>query len=188
MSVKPVAIHKDKELPVEYLRECFSYEPETGVLTWKSRPEHHFSHSSRADGGFNKRFAGKAAGSVMARGYLWITLCGKPHFAHRIAWAVYYGEYPDGVIDHSNGVKTDNRISNLVLSTPGENSRNQKLRVNNKSGQMGVFQRKDNGRFRCFIQGDGKRIWLGTYDTIEEAISVRKEAEKRFGYHENHGR
>lgn len=181
-------IAKDKELPVEYLRECFDFNPESGVLTWKIRPEHHFSHSSRADGGFNKKFAGKPAGSVMARGYLWITLCGRPHFAHRIAWAVHYGEYPKGVIDHSNGVKTDNRISNLFLSTPSENSRNQKMRSTNTSGQMGVSQRKDNGRFRSFIQAAGKRIWLGTFDTLDEAIAVRKRAEKKFGYHENHGR
>nr|DAL46383.1 MAG TPA_asm: ethylene-responsive transcription factor [Caudoviricetes sp.] len=31
-------------------------------------------------------------------------------------------------------------------------------------------------------------MWLGCFDTLEEAIAVRKEAEKRFGYHENHGR
>ncbi|WP_251847234.1 HNH endonuclease signature motif containing protein [Enterobacter hormaechei] len=117
-------IAKDKELPVEYLRECFQYDPETGELTWKERPLSHFEHSTKADGGFNKKYAGKIAGSVMARGYVWITLNKRPHFAHRIAWAIHYGEYPKDVIDHVNGIRTDNRISNLVQSTPSANSRN----------------------------------------------------------------
>jgi len=59
-------IDKDKELPIEFLRECLSYDPETGILTWKERPPEHFVHSSRADGGFNVKYAGKQAGSVMA--------------------------------------------------------------------------------------------------------------------------
>lgn len=181
-------IAKDKELPVEFLRECFKYDPETGELTWKERPLSHFEHSTKADGGFNKKYAGKIAGSVMARGYVWVTLNNRPHFAHRIAWAIHYGEYPKDVIDHINGIRTDNRIVNLVQSTPSANSRNQKMRSTNTSGHMGVCQRSDNGKYRSFIQEGGKRVWLGCFDTLEEAIAVRKEAEKRFGYHENHGR
>lgn len=181
-------IDKDKELPIEFLRECLSYDPETGILTWKERPPEHFVHSSRADGGFNAKYAGKQAGSVMARGYVWITLCGGAHFAHRIAWAIHHGRYPDEVLDHDNGDRADNRLVNLVESTPERNSRNQKKRCTNTSGHMGVSYRKDSGRYRSFIQHGGKRIWLGSHATYEEAVTSRKEAEKRYGYHENHGR
>lgn len=181
-------IDRNKELPIPFLRECLDYNPETGILTWKERPESHFLHSSRADGGFNKKFAGKVAGNVMGRGYIWITLCGQSHFAHRLAWAIHYGKYPDGIIDHDNGDRTDNRIINLVESTNEKNSRNQKMRRTNTSGHMGVCLRKDTGKYRSFIQEGGKRIWIGNYDTFEEAVAARVAAEKKYGYHENHGR
>lgn len=181
-------IDKSKELPISYLKECFEYNSLTGILTWKVRPANHFAHSSKADGGFNAKYAGTVAGSVMARGYIWVTLCGRSHYAQRIAWAIYYGEYPKGIIDHDNGDKTDNRIINLVESTNEKNSRNQKLRVTNTSGQMGVCLRKDTGKYRSFIQEGGKRVWLGSHDTYEEAVACRKAAEKKYGYHENHGR
>lgn len=181
-------IDKDKELPIEFLRECLNYNADTGILTWKERPPEHFLHSSRADGGFNTKYAGKQAGCVMARGYVWLTLCGKLHFAHRIAWAIYHGGYPMGLLDHDNGDRTDNSILNLIESTPEKNSRNQKKRITNTSGQMGVCLRKDTGKYRSFIQADGKRIWIGSHNTFEEAVAARKEAERIYGYHENHGR
>lgn len=181
-------ILKSKELPIEYLRECFLYDPLTGLIVWKERPMSHFSHSTKADGGFNTKYAGKVAGSLMRRGYIWITLNGQSHFAHRLAWALFHGEYPIDLLDHENGIKTDNRISNLIPASCSENSRNQKLRRTNTSGHMGVHFRKDNGKYRSFIQQDGKRVWLGSFDTYEQALAVRKAAEIEFGYHPNHGR
>ncbi len=181
-------IDKQKELPISYLKECFEYNPLTGELTWKARPASHFENSKNGDAGFNARFAGTVAGCVMARGYVWITLCGRSHYAQRIAWAIYYGKYPDGIIDHDNGDRADNRIANLVESTSEKNSRNQKLRSTNTTGQMGVFLRKDTGKYRSFIQEGGKRIWLGSHDSYEEAVACRKAAEKKYGYHVNHGR
>ena len=59
---------------------------------------------------------------------------------------------------------------------------NQKRNSKNKSGKTGVYQKKD-GKFRAKITKDRKVIFLGDFDTIEEAIAVRKEAElKYFGF------
>jgi hypothetical protein len=142
-------IAKDKELPVEYLRECFHYDPETGELTWKERPLSHFEHSTKADGGFNKKYAGKIAGSVMARGYVWITLNKRPHFAHRIAWAIHYGEYPKDVIDHVNGIRLT--IESLILCNP-------------RLAPIPETRRRD------------PLILLGTWEFVAEAITENIEA------------
>lgn len=58
-----------KELPIDYLNECLTYDSGTGVLTWKTRPESHFSSPSVARR-FNNLYAGKPAGGRVANGYL----------------------------------------------------------------------------------------------------------------------
>ncbi|WP_372584598.1 HNH endonuclease signature motif containing protein [Cronobacter sakazakii] len=63
---------------------------------------------------------------------------GAKHYAHRLCWALYYGSYPVGSIDHINGDGFDNRISNLREVTHRGNTHNQKTRITNKSGCMGL--------------------------------------------------
>lgn len=178
--------NKDKQLPVSYLRECFDYNPESGELIWKIRPTSHFRGYESTDGGFNTKYSGKVAGSVMARGYIWLTLDGESHFSHRIAWAIYHGAYPDGQIDHINGIRTDNRIANLIEVSARDNSRNRKKPKTNTSGHIGVCKRGNS--FRAYINGESGREWLGTFPSIDEAVKARKNAEILYGYHVNHGR
>jgi hypothetical protein len=164
-------MHQTKDIPVEFLRECFEYNPETGILTWKERPESHFigSRAQNPVSRFNTRYAGKQVGTLN-RGYLQTRLHIKgSRFTtvnvHRICWALATGEWPKGEIDHINGIHDDNRLCNLRDATRLENqlNPNNRLRKNNKSGYRGVY--KYYGKWRATRNLTEK----SSFDTPEEA-------------------
>lgn len=108
--------------------------------------------------------------------------------AHRAAWAVHFGEWPKGMLDHINGDPADNRIANLRPVDPSGNCRNTAKTRRNKSGVSGVFQRARGDRWIVATRtGGGKREHL-YFDTFDEAVAARKDAERRHGFHPNHGR
>jgi len=90
--------------------------------------------------------------------------------AHRLAWLLTHGEWPKDEVDHINGDRMDNRLSNLREATRSQNSMNIGARRTNKTGFKGVWAYK--GRFRSQIALDGKRTSLGTFDTAQEAYSA----------------
>lgn len=180
-----MSISTAKNLTLEYLRECFTYNAETGLLIWNVRPSRHFPNNN--DGGFNTRFSHRNAGTKL-RDHLAVQVAGDKHYVHRIGWALHYGQYPDGPLDHINGNGFDNRIVNLREVSHEDNTHNQKIRKNNKSGCMGVSYRKDSGKFTARINTPSGRKNIGVYANLDDAIAARKEAEKHYGYHENHGR
>ena len=92
------------------------------------------------------------------------------------------------VIDHINGDSFDNRIDNLRLITRAENSKNKKVAINNTSGHVGVLLCKKSNKWRAFINSNGNQIHVGTYEDKAKAVEARKQAEIKYGYHENHGR
>jgi hypothetical protein len=76
------------------------------------------------------------------------------------------------------------------MASRAENARNIALRANSKSGHIGASYRKKNpnAKWRAQIMHDGKRLELGCYENIEDAVAARKAAEIRLGFHPNHGR
>lgn len=182
----------EKPLPrPTVLRQLLRYEPETGRLFWRHRRRELFTND-RTFNMWNSRFAGTQAGSKTDRGYIHcrLTLDGVEtgFFAHRIAYAMHYDAHPVGHIDHINGVISDNRITNLRDVPAATNWRNCKTPRNNKSGVNGVCLDKLSGKWRAYINAHGKAITLGRFINIEDAIAARAEADKKFGYHKNHGR
>ncbi|MGB3256072.1 HNH endonuclease [Buttiauxella gaviniae] len=177
----------NKDPSIEFFRECFTYNAETGEIRWKERPENHFKarHDYLA---WNNKYPGMIAGSIGTNGYRQITILGYPVKAHRIAWMMHTGNLIDGPIDHINGVKADNRICNLREATAELNARNRKASSLNKSGVMGVIWSKADGKWRARIGIGGKHISLGSFAILDDAIAARKSAEAKYGYHENHGR
>ena len=152
----------------EYLKDAFSYDPETGVFIWKIRPLHHFKNTKGMNI-FNSQFAGKIAGSNHTNGYLEVGLSNKGYLLHRLAW-VYCHNFLPKDIDHINGIKTDNRLCNLREANRSENNQNQKVaRTDNKLGILGIFFIKSRNRFVAQIGLNNKRIHLGYFKTAEEA-------------------
>jgi hypothetical protein len=164
----------------ETLRTLVRYEPETGKLFWLPR---------HGNASFNTAWAGKEAFTfVRSDGYRVGSLFNLGYYSHRVVWAIVYGEWPEGQIDHINGVRSDNRFTNLRSVSSFENKRNIKRPVHNTSGTIGVAWEKGTKRWRARIVVDGVRINLGNFDTVEDAAAARKEAEAKHGYHPNHGR
>jgi hypothetical protein len=160
--------------PIDFLRKLLRYEPETGKLFWLERRA-----TSVAEG--------DEAGSFH-NGYLRISINRKDYRAHRLAWAIYYGSEPSGEIDHINGNRSDNRIVNLRVVSRFENSQNHKLSRTNKTGVVGVSFDKRTNRYKAKIVFRGKSYDLGRFANFEDAVAIRKNAERKFGFHPNHGR
>lgn len=172
------------DITPELCRQLLRYEPETGKLFWKPRPLSAFP-CERTGKTWNTRFADKQAFTATSRGYHIGTIEYIMVKAHRVAWAIYYGEWPE-VIDHINGDPADNRIANLRSISQGENLTNLARRSDNKSGVTGVYQFGD--RWAAEVKRGGKKTWLGYFDTFEDACAARQQAQADHGFHENHGR
>jgi len=168
----------------EFIKECFEYCKSTGDLTWSVRPEYHFSEKRYCDS-WNKNFAGRLLKGRTEKGYCRTSLTGKYYFIHRLIFKMMTGRDPL-MIDHINGVPSDNRWENLRDVTAADNSKNIKLSKRNKSGLLGVVKRS--GSWRVRITARNNRINLGSYGDYFEAACARKSAENKFGFHENHGR
>lgn len=178
---------ESKTMDIAVLRQLLTYDPETGVLTWQSRPREMFL-SEVSWKRWNTRYARKAAlRTADGHGYYVGAVFHKQYISHRVIWAMAYGEWPDK-IDHINGVKTDNRIANLRSVTQAENLRNAALRSDNKSGVSGVHWQENLGKWRAEITVDGVNIHLGRFASFQEACAVRSAASVKHGFHPNHGR
>jgi len=142
------------DLTQEFVKELFIHSDD-GVLRRNKRTS-------------NRIMVGAQAGSLKPSGYIQVRVFGKMVLAHRLVWLYHYGYMPSEQIDHINGIRHDNRISNLRLATNKQNCQNTKqARVNNKSGFLGVSPSGD--KFISTIQKNGKQLYLGTFETKEEA-------------------
>jgi hypothetical protein len=148
----------------ERLRELVHYDPTTGVFTRKV-----------LCGG---RVEGSIAGTLHCDGYLKFSVDNRLYLAHRLAWLFVYGEWPPNQIDHINGNRADNRIVNLRLATPAENSRNRRRHQNNISGFKGVIRQRAKWHAQIMVNGRWHR--LGGFSTPEEAHAAYCEAAPKF--------
>lgn len=156
---------------IEQLRERFSYDSETGCIRWKAVVRKH-------------AFVGRVVSSLDVAGYIQVNFGGGVVLkGHRIAWAMHYGAWPDGHIDHINGNRSDNRIANLRCVDNKTNCENKRPgSTKNKTGFIGVSEKPKNSpgkRFVAYINTDKKRTHLGAFSTAEEAYAVYLEAKRK---------
>lgn len=128
---------------------------------------------------------GNVAGSH-DKGYRSVKIDGKSHRVHRLVWLWVHGEMPSKCIDHINHKRHDNRIENLRVASRLENSKNKTLHRNNTSGHAGVH--KARGKWGANIRVNYRLIHLGLFDSFEDAVIARENAEIQYKFHENHGR
>lgn len=164
-------------LTQERAKELLTYDPLTGVLYRKLD----LGGSSAGD------VAGYTSNTRDGKKYRHVSVDGKTYKAHRLVWLITYGEFPSGQIDHIDGDGLNNRVENLRHVSRAENLQNQRRYANNTSGVSGVSWRKDCQKWVAHIRVNHKRIHLGYFADKSEAISARKAAEIKYGFHANHG-
>ena len=148
------------------LKEILDYNSETGVFTWLKKVSK-----------YSNIKIGSVAGSSDVHGYYRIMVNGKIYKAHRLAWLYVYGEWPKNYIDHINGNPSDNRIENLRDVTRRQNQQNQK--IHRQGHLVGVSYSKPHKKWKSQIAINGRRKFLGLFETKEQAHEVyMKELEK----------
>ena len=144
-------------LTAERVRDVLTYDPATGVFRWR------VAASGRVQ-------IGMIAGRTKIDGYRGIKIDGKEYQAHRLAWLYVHGFWPACHIDHINGIRNDNRLSNLRDVSRSENAQNQ-YRV------LGVCLTRR--KFQAQIKIDGKSRYLGRFETAELAHQAYIKAKRR---------
>ena len=161
------------------------HEPETGFLFWKPRPRDMFKTEKLYTDWNNSYAHCRALNSDDGDGYLRGRIFNKFYKAHRVMWIMETNTIPD-IVDHIDGIKSNNVFENLRDVSVSENNKNLKRFKTNTSGISGVSFIRNKWRARIYV--DGKEKHLGIFDKKEDAICARVAAEKEYGYHENHGR
>lgn len=151
------------------LKETFDYDPNTGALTYR-QPRGSLP-------------AGRPAGTAVANGYN-VKFNGSYIMAHRIIWNIMTGEWPQHPVRHVNGDKLDNRWSNLATHAPVRErdpiTRKPLPRTTDRAPAHGVgrvvFAKAGVTKFEANAIVKGERVFLGRFDTPEEARAAFKHA------------
>ena len=153
-------------LTAERLREILNYDPDTGVFTW------------RVPKGRRVK-AGAVAGCDNGDEYIRIRIDGRDYRAHRLAWLYVHGCWPSDQLDHINGNRSDNRMSNLREATPAENNQNRAISSKNTSGFPGVHWHRAKCKWQAQINVNGKKRHLGWLSDPAEAHAAYTAAKAR---------
>ena len=155
------------KLTHQRLCEILEYNPENGKFLYKLPRLR------------QKREVGTEAGTLRSDGYIRIKIDKKGYFAHRLAWFYVNKEMPK-TLDHINRIKNDNRIENLREVSCSENQQNVSLRKNNTSGFHGVYWNKRKNRWFGQIRLNKKKIFLGYFLNLEDAVAAANSARKKY--------
>lgn len=147
---------------MEDYKNYFSYDPESGFVTWRVN----FGRKIRA---------GVRAGSVKGGRYRRVALQGKTMPEHRLCFFLHTGRMPKGFIDHLNGNGLDNRWCNLRECTAFQNRQNIKAirkSVNKTSKYTGVSWQASSGSWKASIGINRTKIHLGYFIHEDDAFQA----------------
>ncbi len=159
-------------LTQDRLKEVIRYDPESGILSWKKKIA-------------NCTKVGTEAGCLNQNGYREIKIDGTGYKSHRLAWLYVHGYFHEKFIDHIDRNRSNNKISNLREVSQSCNMKNSSLYCTNKSGVAGVYWNNRILKWHArIINQDGKRMHLGFFPQLRDAVKARYEAELKYGYPE----
>ncbi len=139
--------------PIQELQQAFDYDPATGIFRNK------YTRSSKA-------VKGAIAGCKSTKNYIYIQYNWRMLRANRLAWYLVTGNDPlDKKVDHADRNPFNNAFSNLRLATDLQNQGNRLAKG---------WRRTPKGRYKAVIKIGPDRVYLGTFDTKEEAHAVYK--------------
>ena len=144
-------------LTQDLLKEFVKYDPDTGFFFI-------FLNKQTRD---NTRPLGSVVGHMSGDGYVHFSFFGKKRKAHRMAWLYMTGSMPNGIIDHIDGDKTNNKFSNLRDVTTTQNSANMH-KICSRTGFRGVYENIKKGVVVSYVAQYDKKH-LGSFNTPEEA-------------------
>lgn len=154
------------KLTAARLRTLLKYSAQSGIFRWRVRA----SLSIKA---------GDAAGTLTKDGYLRFMIGSRRYLAHRLAWFYITGSWPKQDIDHKNGIRNDNRFSNLREGSRKLNCENRrKANKNSILGLLGVSAA--NEKFVARIGYNGKRVHLGRFHSPELAHAAYVIAKRQY--------
>ena len=170
---KRVACRPINELMTyEEANAALCYDPETGIITRRVTV---FTGRAR---NIPKVLAGDVATLKRSNGYLRVVINYKEYQAHRVAWLLHYGHWPENDLDHENRIVDDNRICNLREVSKQCNMRNCKVAKNNKTGVTGVRWDKRDKTFIVNVSVFEKNIYIASARDFTEAVAHRLAAEQ----------
>lgn len=157
------------ELTVGRLRDTLKYCPSTGLFSWLKPPA------------YSVRRGDIAGCESSADGYIKIRIDGTLYPAHRLAMLYIYQRWPEEMVDHKNGIRSDNRLDNLRFANNSENQQNRRsAQSNNKSsGLLGVYWCERVGAWGANVSLRGRRHHAGFYETPELAHQAYLEKKRQ---------
>lgn len=171
------AVVRRRPLPnADYLVSILTYED--GALFWKTRPVGMFKNA-RLAAIWNSRWAGTRAGSPMKNGYRMVSVNDTKLLEHRLIHHMVNGpvNFSDEV-DHIDHDHTNNHAANLRLCTHAQNLMNQPGRTRCRALPKHVHWSAREGKFKVALRANGRRLSIGTFETLEEAASAANAARK----------
>ena len=147
------------DLTLEYVKSRLDYDESTGNLFWK-----------RCQAGHKRK-----------SGYVSIHIDGVEVKAHQLVWFIAHGKWPETLIDHINGDPSDNRLENLRDASAKVNGQNKRRAYKNStSAMLGAAWNSGRAKWQSQVtDNNGKRHYLGLFDSPEDAHAAYIEAKRR---------
>ena len=132
-----------------------AYDPDTDLFTW-TKPR-------------RGRHPDRPVCHLDKDGYRVLYIEDRAYFAHRLAWYHVHDVWPDGRLDHRNGKRDDNCISNLRPATASQNAANRLPGPPSRSGYRGVRKATKGPNWQAIVKHEGREVWIGVFATPLDA-------------------